>query len=116
MFQNDIYVYPVITPDKASSQMFCRRIYLEGIHGNFLCETVPINTHKIHFYEKKKKVLNYQQNNQQSGPEVIKLFSCSTQLSMKFVLSNRKLLTIANTFLLNIAEHGAFFLLINMII
>ena len=41
-----------------------------------------------------------------SGPEVIKLFSCSTQLSMKFVLLiNLKLLTIANYFLLNIAEH-----------
>ena len=38
--------------------------------------------------------------------EVIKLFSCSTQLSMKFVLLiNLKLLTTANSFLLNIAEH-----------
>ena len=43
------------------------------------------------------------------GPEVIKLFSCSTQLSMKFVLLiNLKLLTIANSFLLNIAEHETF--------
>ena len=43
------------------------------------------------------------------GPEVIKLFSCSTQLSMKFVLLiNLKLLTIANSFLLNIAEHENF--------
>ena len=41
-----------------------------------------------------------------SGPEVIKLFLCSTQLSMKFVLlMNLKLLTIANSFFLNIAEH-----------
>ena len=41
-----------------------------------------------------------------TGPEVIKLFSCSTQLSMKFImLINLKLLTIANSFLLNIAEH-----------
>ena len=41
-----------------------------------------------------------------TGHEVIKLFSCSTQLSMKFVLLiNLKLLTIANSFLLNIAEH-----------
>ena len=41
-----------------------------------------------------------------SGPAVIKLFSCSTQLSMKFVmLMNLKLLTIADSFLLNIAEH-----------
>ena len=44
-----------------------------------------------------------------SGPEVIKLFSCSTQLSMKFVLLiNFKLPTIANSFLLNIAEHENF--------
>ena len=46
----------------------------------------------------------------ESGPEVMKLFSCSTQLSMKFVmLINLKLLTIANSFLLNIAEHETFF-------
>ena len=45
----------------------------------------------------------------QSGPEVIKLFSCSTELSMKFVmLINLRLLTIANSFLLNIAEHENF--------
>ena len=44
-----------------------------------------------------------------SSPEVIKLFSCSTQLSMKSVLLiNLKLLTIAYSFLLNIAEHEYF--------
>ena len=44
-----------------------------------------------------------------SGPEVIKLFSCSTHLSMKFVLViYLKLLTIANSFLLNKAEHENF--------
>ena len=38
-----------------------------------------------------------------------KTFSCSTQLSMKFVLLiNIKLLTIANSFLRNIAEHENF--------
>ena len=43
------------------------------------------------------------------GPDVLKLFSCSTQLSMKFfVLINLKLLTIAISFLLNLAEHGMF--------
>ena len=43
------------------------------------------------------------------GFEVIKLFSCSTQLSMNFVLLiNLKILTIANLFLLNIAEHENF--------
>ena len=43
------------------------------------------------------------------GPEVIKLFSCSTQLSMKFgLLINSKLLTIANSVMLNIAEHENF--------
>ena len=45
----------------------------------------------------------------QSGPEVIKLFSCSTQLSMKSVLLiNHKLIIIKNSFLLNIAEHENF--------
>ena len=50
------------------------------------------------------------------GPEVIKLFSCSTQLSIKFVLLiNLILLTIANSFLLNIADtHMKISLLINM--
>ena len=44
-----------------------------------------------------------------SGPEVIKRFSCSTQLNMKFILLiNLKLLNIANSFLLNIAEHENF--------
>ena len=43
------------------------------------------------------------------GSEVIKPFSCSTQLSMKFVLLiNLELLTIANSFLLNIAEYENF--------
>ena len=42
-------------------------------------------------------------------PEVIKLFSCSTELSMKLVLLIKlKLLTITNSFLLNIAEHETF--------
>ena len=36
------------------------------------------------------------------GPEVIKLFSCSTQLSMKFFMHViLKLLTMPNSFLLN---------------
>ena len=47
--------------------------------------------------------------NQPSGPEVIKLFSCSTQLSIKFVLLiNLKLLTNSNFFLLNMTEHENF--------
>ena len=47
--------------------------------------------------------------NIQTGPKVIKLFSCSTQLSMKFVqLINLKLLIIANCFLLNIAKYENF--------
>ena len=45
----------------------------------------------------------------QSGPEVIKLFSCLTQMSMKiFRLIDLKLLIIANSFLLSIAEHEIF--------
>ena len=44
-----------------------------------------------------------------TGLEVIKLFSCLTQLSMKIVLLiNLKLLTTTNCFLLNIAEHENF--------
>ena len=44
-----------------------------------------------------------------SGLKVIKLFSCSVQLSIKFVLLiNLKLLTIANSFLLEIAAHENF--------
>ena len=49
------------------------------------------------------------QPSQRTKPEVIKLFSCSTQLSMNFVLLiNLKLLIIANSFLLNTAEHENF--------
>ena len=40
------------------------------------------------------------------GPGDIKLISCSTQLSMKFVMLVRR--TIANSFLLNLAEHEIF--------
>ena len=44
-----------------------------------------------------------------SGPEVKNLFHAATQLSMKYVLLiNLKLLTIANYFLLNIAEQENF--------
>ena len=44
-----------------------------------------------------------------SGPKVIKLFSCSAQLSMKFfLLINLKLPTVANSFKLYIAEHENF--------
>ena len=43
------------------------------------------------------------------GPKIVKLFSCSTQLSMKFsLLINHKLLTIVDSFLINIAEHENF--------
>ena len=48
--------------------------------------------------------------NVSSGPRGYKTFSCSTQLSMKFtLLINLKFLTIANYFLLNIAEHEILF-------
>ena len=44
-----------------------------------------------------------------TGQAVIKLFSCSTQLSMKFVLLiNIKLLNTAISFLLNITERENF--------
>ena len=49
------------------------------------------------------------QRRPRSGPEVIKLFSCSNHLSMKFfMLINLRLLTMPNSFLLNIAEHENF--------
>ena len=45
---------------------------------------------------------------ERTGPEVLKLFSCS-QLRMKFsLLINLKLLIITNSFLLSIAEHENF--------
>ena len=45
----------------------------------------------------------------QAGLEVIKLFSCSTQLNMKFFMQiNLKLLKISNSYLLNMAEHENF--------
>ena len=48
-------------------------------------------------------------NSVDPGPEIIKPFSFSTWVNMKFVLLiNLKLLTIANSFLLNIAEHENF--------
>ena len=41
-----------------------------------------------------------------SGPEVIKHFTYSTQLSMKLILLiNLKVLTLANSFLLNLSDH-----------
>ena len=43
-----------------------------------------------------------------SGPKVIKLFSCSSQLSMKFVLLISLESLTANFYLLNIAEHDNF--------
>ena len=43
------------------------------------------------------------------APNLYNFCSCSTQLSMKFVLLiNLKLLTTANSFLLNITEHEIF--------
>ena len=51
----------------------------------------------------------YKQKGSKSGPEAIKLFSCSIQFSMKFILLiNLKLLTTAKSCLLNITEHENF--------
>ena len=61
---------------------------------------------QVPLYLKRIAVLQSFSLDSLSYPEVIKIFSCSTQLSMKFVLLiSFKLLTIANSFLLNIAEH-----------
>ena len=51
----------------------------------------------------------YGQRRPRYGVEVIKLFSCSNQLGMKLArLTNLKLLTFENSFLLNITEHENF--------
>ena len=56
-----------------------------------------------------KYLLDEWQTMQTLAPEVINFFSCSTQLSMNFVLLiNLKLLTSANSFLHNMAEHENF--------
>ena len=56
--------------------------------------------------KKRTDALQYNCFHSSSGHEVINLFPCSTQLRMKFVLLiNLKLLTIASSFLLNMAEH-----------
>ena len=69
-----------------------------------LCFCWEIRKLSTLFVEKKHFIWSYG-----SSPEVIKLFSCATQLNTKFVLLiNFKLLTIANSFLLNIAEHENF--------
>ena len=63
-----------------------------------------INIHKYYIYPKYSD-----RQNMRPDSKVIKLFSCSAKASMKFVLLiNLKLLTIANSFLLNIAEHENF--------
>ena len=62
--------------------------------------------------QKKKKKYNILSRDTElrcSSPKVIKLFSCSTQLSGKLVLLiNLKLLKIPNSFFLNIADHENF--------
>ena len=62
-----------------------------------------------YFCEKSFNAVCINEKKESPGPEVIKLFSCSTQLSMIFaLLINLKLLTTANSFLLNTAEHENF--------
>ena len=69
--------------------------HLKGAEGLLL------STHNISLVKKLENSL--------PGPKVIELFSCSTHLSMKFVLLiDLKLLTTANSFWLNIAEHEIF--------
>ena len=50
-----------------------------------------------------------QKQRQRPGPEVIKLFSCSTQLSMKFQLHiNTKIARNKGNFVLKLAEHAIY--------
>ena len=73
----------------------------------------PVCHSAIEFWLKPLFATKMRQN---SGAKAIKLFSCSTQLSMKifmlinlnFMLINLKLPTTANSFLLNLAEHEKF--------
>ena len=74
-----------------------------------------MSTYNIYFHEKKQeKYLSaypfyIKQGPTPPAPEVIKLFSCSTRLRMKFILQiNLKLLTTANSFSINIAEYEIF--------
>ena len=72
-----------------------------------------MSTHNIRFHGEIRKISTFFGEKSAisvamvlSGPKVIKHFSCSSHLSMKFVLLiNLKLLTIANSYLLNITEH-----------
>ena len=67
--------------------------------GDLFLKAQPENIHYWWFCKRKTKVLSWK----------IKLFSCSTQLSMKFVLLiNLRLLIIANSFLLNITGRENF--------
>ena len=75
---------------------------------NYAINLTPLVAHMfLHCYEKFFMVsLSF---GHQPGPEVIKLFSCSTQLSTNVVLLiNLTLLTTAISFLLNPAEHENF--------
>ena len=56
----------------------------------------------------RKGVLGLYATNNDPGPEVRQIFSCSNKLSMKFILLVNLKLTIANSFLLNIAEQENF--------
>ena len=82
------------------------------IHLKSVINQIQLATESLAFYTQQtiSKFSRCQPSSiAQLGPEVIKLFSCPTQLSMKFFLQiNCKLLTISNSFLLNIAEHENF--------
>ena len=72
------------------------------------CIHVQLISTRISFLLK-KQVRSGPLSPRSPGPEVIKLFPCSTQLSRKFfMLINLNLLTNANSFLLNIADHEIF--------
>ena len=77
----------------------------QGILTSKLCGN-PVNAgEKINFSAETPKRVIGKRCKPRPGPEVIKLFSCSTQLSRKFfVLINLRLLSTANSFLLNLAE------------
>ena len=96
---------------------FSAKRYVVGTHQKRPTKGLLLSTHNTGFHGEIRKIfiwkilfvwsnvtfISHSDLNQARG---YKNFSCSTQLSMKLVLLiNLKLLTMANSFLLNIAEH-----------
>ena len=103
LFHN-ILLSVIRIPCRKQEPYFYSRLFKLFKISEFEITSVDCNTKR-----KSKQTTTDSTHAKQTGPEVIKLFSCSTPLSMKFILLiNLKLLTIANSSLLNLAEHEHF--------